>query len=440
MRFGSLSVPPTIDVLILCALQDEYTQLLNVNHDILEPGWVQRKNTRGWRVSEASFIAADGEPLRVLASFSSDMGREPTLTLITQLLSEHPARCLAMSGICAGRRGKLTLGDVIFADRLYSYDAGKATVENGISKFEGDPLQFHPTPVWKQRIQIAATTPVGTWVSERPALTHEYQEDWVLLQRLGNIDPKSHRQFQEECPDWPAVLKRLWLRGWLAQPMELTPSGKARAEELRLLYQFTIPKPPAFQIHVAPIATGAAVTEDTGIFPRLAESMRKILGVDMEASALGVAGEFAGLPVVVVKGVSDYGDPFKDDRYRTFAARAAAECLISLMKNATDLLPARQQKLISPPASGTAGMARDLIQLLADTYSDSSAIRAIWQRAGGRAGEVENIARPQDLWQHLWQRSTDGAAATPSNLLREALEDLPGNVLLKQYLAEWQNT
>ena len=328
MRFGSLSASATIDVLILCALQDEYTQLLNVNHDIIEPGWVERKNTHGWFVAEASFLATDGQPLRVLASFSSNMGRENALALITQLLSEHPARCLAMSGICAGRRGKLALGDVIFADRLYSYDAGKTTVEDGISKFQGDPLQFHPTALWKQRIQRTAINPVGAWVSERPALTHEYQEDWVLLRRLDNIAPKNHRQFQEECPDWPDVLKRLWQRGWLANPMELTPSGRARAEELRLLYQSTLPKPPAFQIHVAPIATGAAVTEDTGIFSQLAESMRKILGVDMEASALGVAGEFANLPVVVVKGVSDYGDPFKDDRYRAFAARAAAECLI----------------------------------------------------------------------------------------------------------------
>ena len=109
------------------------------------------------------------------------------------------------------------------------------------------------------------------------------------------------------------------------------------------------------------------------------------------------------------------------------------------MKNATDLLHDCQQKSNRPRASRADGMARDLIQLLADHYSDSSAIRAIWQRAGGRVGEVENIARPQDLWQHLWQRSTHGAAATPTNLLLAALEDLPGNILLQQYLAEWQN-
>jgi hypothetical protein len=93
------------------------------------------------------------------------------------------------------------------------------------------------------------------------------------------------------------------------------------------------------------MATGAAVSEDESIFPRLAESMRKVLGIEMEASALGALGNIHNIPVLVAKGVSDYGDSFKDDRYREFAARAAAECLIDLLRNAVDLLPPSKDNL-----------------------------------------------------------------------------------------------
>jgi len=272
----------------------------------------------------------------------------------------------------------------------------------------------------------------------RPKLTHEYQEDWVLLRRLEEVDPSAHADFKIECPDWTEVLKRLWKRGWLEKSITLTETGRKRAEELRLLYPHGLPKPPAFKVEVAPIATGAAVTEDDGIFPRLALSMRKVLGVDMEASALGVAGDFQNLPVVVVKGVSDYGDAFKDDRYRTFAARASAECLIALMKQVTDLLPDRQEDAVSSPVSCNLAVPVRLIRELANAYPDPSSARSVWERAGGQCSDVENIARPKDLWQRLWMRSTQGAVVRPINLLLAIHDDLPDNVIVKEFIALWE--
>jgi hypothetical protein len=188
---------------------------------------------------------------------------------------------------------------------------------------------------------------------------------------------------------------------------------------------------------VAPIATGACVTEDPGIFPRLASSMRKVLGVEMEASSLGALGDMLGVPVVVAKGVSDHGDGFKDDRYREFAARAAAECLIALLRGAADLLsePQRETTPAAAPSPSSNGLPRDLIALLAEEYPDVGDARALWKRAGGKASEVENIPRPQDLWQRLWIRSTQGASVRPAALLQAALEDLPNSPVLLHHLA-----
>jgi hypothetical protein len=72
--------------------------------------------------------------------------------------------------------------------------------------------------------------------------------------------------------------------------------------------------------------------------------------------------------------------------------------------------------------------------MLAEEYPDVKDARALWMRAGGKTSEVENISRPQDLWQRLWMRSTQGASVRPEALLRAALEDLPGNMVLLRYL------
>jgi nucleoside phosphorylase len=98
-----------------------------------------------------------------------------------------------------------------------------------------------------------------------------------------------------------------------------------------------------FSLHIAPMATGSTVKEDEKIFNYLADrDMRKVLGIDMEASGLAALGEILDIPIIISKAVSDYGDTFKDDTYRHFASRAA-ECLIKLLINCSDLILDNQE-------------------------------------------------------------------------------------------------
>lgn len=430
----STTLSPTVDVLLICALKDEYDQVKSITNGLMAPGWQEQVCPRGWVVADALFETSSGGKLCIRATWATHMGREQAQAVTSMLIQDNPARCIAMSGICAGRRGKVSLGDVIFADRLWSYDAGKVVVENDSSIFQGDMLQYRPTQAWVQRMQAFAIARSSPWLDSRPALPLEHQEDWVLLRLVAQEDPRQSAEFDTFCPDWSEVLPRLWKRKWVEKPLELTLSGKARAEELNLLYPKSLPNPPEFQIHVAPMATGAAVTEDTGIFHRLSNSMRKVLGVDMEASGLGALGDIHAVPVLVAKGVSDFGDPFKDDRYRHFAARAAAECLVAFLRQTSDLFAAPKlqlQTVSSPsPAIGNAALPNDLIVTFAEAYPDIRDARALWERAGGRGSEVENNPRPRDMWQRIWMRSIQGASVKPSALLRVAMEDLPSNDIL----------
>jgi nucleoside phosphorylase len=378
-----------------------------------------------------------GTPLLIRATWANHMGREQAQAVASALIQAHPARCLAMSGICAGRRGKVSLGDVIFADRLWSYDVGKIEKEDGKDRFLGDIMQFRPDPAWVQRMQAVSIPSDAAWLAARPRLSLEQQEDWALLRFLVGDDPRRSSEFDSACPDWTAVLTRLWTRKWLERSFVLTVAGREKANELELLYPRGLPEQPEFKRHVAPLATGASVTEDDGIFPRLATSMRRVLGVEMEASALGALGEMHRVPVIVAKAVSDHGDSFKDDRYRDFAARAAAECLIGLLRGCADLLPERApgSPANAPHGAPKTGLPLDLIQALAELYPDVRDARALWERAGGRRSEVEDVPRPVDLWQRLWGRSMNGASVLPEALLQAALADHPNNKILADHLA-----
>lgn len=323
---------PNPDVLLVCALKDEYDQVRQVT-DGLVGTWVESHDgPRGWTVARATFETTSG-PLSIVTSWATHLGREQTSAVVSLLNGHFGPKCLAMSGICAGRRDDVSLGDVIFADRLWSYDSGKTVVEGGQTRFEGDMLQYRAQDAWIQRMQALSAT--GPWLKERPLPTLEQQESWVLRELIEDRTPSKG----DACPDWKATLERLWKRKFLvADDLALTAEGRAAAKKDKLLHPDGPPPVVDFKIHVAPIATGADVRQDAGIFPRLKQSMRKVLGVEMEAAALGAMGAIHDLPVLVAKAAADFGDEFKDDRYRTFAARASAECLIALLRRGADLL------------------------------------------------------------------------------------------------------
>ncbi|NDV17803.1 phosphorylase [Pseudodesulfovibrio sp. JC047] len=425
-------MPSQVDVLLICALKDEFDQILQVSDGLIEPGWQHETSPQGWTLAKGSFESVTDEPLTICTSWAPHMGRENALALASVLLQDIPAKCVAMSGICGGQRGKVALGDVILADRLWSYDSGKIVAQDGEKKFLGDINQVNPPPIWVQRMQNVSVSESEEWLKLRPELTLEYQEQWAIMTMTEGHTPHQHQDFSRYCPDWKNVVSRLKKREWVDGEIKLSNSGRKEAEALARDYPTGLPTPAPFAIHVAPIATGAAVIEDDHFFENLKGSMRKTLGVEMEASAIGTFAGFNTIPAIVAKGVSDCGDPLKDDRYREFAARASAEVLISLLRQSKDLLQPPASR--TPPVASGSEVPVDLIEILAEEYPDTRDARSVWERAGGRKGEVENNPRPKDLWQRLWNKSIQGASVTPKKLLQAALDDLPNNPTLLKHL------
>ncbi|MEW6529660.1 MAG: tetratricopeptide repeat protein [Thermodesulfobacteriota bacterium] len=119
----------------------------------------------------------------------------------------------------------------------------------------------------------------------------------------------------------------------------LKPQWKQAAEGFNipsdaswLLERPILAKQPPWAIHVGPMATGSKLVRDKGIWDRLRGTQQRICGLDMEASAIGLTGFLQEVPMIVVKGVMDYGEPERKDIFRSFAARAAAEVLIGFLR------------------------------------------------------------------------------------------------------------
>jgi nucleoside phosphorylase len=76
-----------------------------------------------------------------------------------------------MCGVCAARRGEVALGDVIIADRMWTYDTGKSKVEVGadggrIEKERGDMEMYRlAPPAWKQDAERFAVDPGAAWLA-----------------------------------------------------------------------------------------------------------------------------------------------------------------------------------------------------------------------------------------------------------------------------------
>lgn len=331
------SKPATADVVLLTALKEEYDEARKVGEGAADD-WTVDQSRLGFEVAFRSFRTRAGGSLRVALTWAPRMRTATTADRAGQLADELRASCIAMSGVCAGRRGKVQPGDVILGSLLYTYDTGAVVVEQDPEGTRHERFQAEPTPYplnehWLHRAQAFQPDLQAAWVGERPP-TLAAQCDWVLEQlRQGKI-PLDDPERKRRCPSWKEALDRLRKLGFVTPraPLAATDPGLQHIEDVLLDHEGALPLPPPFRVHVAPIATGNNVMRDPRLFDKLSSSMRTVLGVEMEASAIAAVAHARGLRWIVMKGVMDHADADKDDQLKPFAARASAECLISFLR------------------------------------------------------------------------------------------------------------
>lgn len=345
-----------VDVLVITALLDELNALRDV--DCGDGEWSEARDPDGF-----PYHYREIDSLRVAAAWAGEMGEEAAATRAASLIAHLNPECVAMCGICAGRKGDVFLGDVIVADRVYSYDHGKLVVgeqPNGQreERFYNDIKTYNLNAIWRVDASYFAKNPMYAKeiASKRPP-SRARQESWIRQRLLECVttsgpNPVNHPERPQRCPDWSERIKVLIAGGQIAiheGNLTLTSKGEQLAQNERLIYPDSPdghPGDPPFRLHVGTIATGKTVRQDPEIFERLARLIRKTIGIEMEAVAIGRVADELRRKAIIVKAVSDYGDNDKDDSFRKFAARASAETLIRFLRK--HLKPLRKVSASDP--------------------------------------------------------------------------------------------
>jgi hypothetical protein len=103
-RFSQPSPTDSVNVLIITALKEEYDEARKVDAGGL--GNWETDRAGGFEVAFRSYATNDA-PLRVALTWATRMRMTATAEAAARLIDKLDPRCLAMCGVCAGRRGKV---------------------------------------------------------------------------------------------------------------------------------------------------------------------------------------------------------------------------------------------------------------------------------------------------------------------------------------------
>lgn len=327
-----------VDILILTAVPDEFNGVLAAESD-----WSLHNDSRGYPYYIRKDINKNGIEISFALACAYDMGAVNAANLATRLNIELEPSCLAMVGICAGWRTKVNLGDVIVADRVFNYDSGKL-ISHTKGKFDESQI-FHDIrtynlkPLWKRKALHMSDDWKKTIINKRP-LEYNLQEIWLLKEVYKSLcgdstSPISNEEKRLYCPDWETVVQRLERKKLIkiTTKMELTEKGRKLVQRELIIHPEGHLVPKEANVFVNAIATGNKVIEDRTIFSTISKNVRSVLGLEMEAFAIG---EIAAIEqinnFIIAKAVSDYADEDKDDHFRTYAIEASYRFMKCFLK------------------------------------------------------------------------------------------------------------
>ncbi|CAB3831519.1 5'-methylthioadenosine/S-adenosylhomocysteine nucleosidase [Achromobacter mucicolens] len=222
-----------------------------------------RYSKHGIHFWPATIQRADG-PLSCAVASLGNAGNVNASAITTLLLSELNPKKVLMMGIAGGRRKKLSLGEVVLSERVVYYE--------GAAAHAGGQIALRPE-------------------MQRPALST--QQDLNAYFATASLPDR----LQERAGKLGFVIPAESDAGDVAARLMVSP---------------------------ATIASGEMLIRDPEVFESFQSIHDKALVAEMEAYGVFDACEKQSVPVLVVRGISDYGDTTKDNTFHRIASEAAA--------------------------------------------------------------------------------------------------------------------
>ena len=141
-RADSAAIPAArVDLAIVCALPDpEEAEVLK-----LPWNWSPPRPINNLVFVRDGYVELEGRRFTVCVTTAPRMGMVSTALRSAAVITALQPRLLAMTGICAGVRGKVNLGEVLFADPAWDFQSGKRVKDKDNTQFSIRPHHL-PAP------------------------------------------------------------------------------------------------------------------------------------------------------------------------------------------------------------------------------------------------------------------------------------------------------
>jgi nucleoside phosphorylase len=204
-------------------------------------------------------------------------------------IARYRPKAVVLMGIAAGVRDKVRIGEVVLSDRVVAYE----------------PAEL-----------IRSAT--GTRAQSRPEIV---RAPHTMIQDAMSYRPE------------PSRLNRAFARAG-----GMVPTAPAGEEN-----EFRVHVATAITARLGTIASGEKLLRDPGKLLEVRELHGKVEVGEMEAAGVVDGCRPGAIPWLVIRGISDFGDELKDDRFHAYASSAAAAVLQDFLAHGLDLGSAKSR-------------------------------------------------------------------------------------------------
>lgn len=266
------------DIAIITAVDVEFDAVKNW-------GWQDGNDIPNFTYYSKDIKNCDGKTLKVILVKLKDMGMVCATNTTDKIIHYFEPKCVIMTGICAGRKNAVSLGDIVVASQAWDYGSG--SIEEAPKLRNGKEIVFCPAP---------------NYISMKANPTNVF--DWYTPEKISILKGKLLEDAKER------------LDGKL---IDIISSEQKRETKV---YQKTM-------------ATGAAVIKAEQFTNKfIKEQNRKYIGIDMETYGVYYATEHSGIKeFFAVKSVSDLADTEKNDVFQSYCAKLSAAVALHFIIN-----------------------------------------------------------------------------------------------------------
>lgn len=142
------------DVCILTALNyPELDQLLKVNFV-----WIPVKFDNDINIYHSTYInTSSDKKISIISTCCEYMGMAQSSAMAMKMCLKFSPKYMIMTGIAAGIKDKVNLGDILISDICWDWGNGKQTIKNGKPAFLSAPRQISLEPVLKAKFTDIVT-------------------------------------------------------------------------------------------------------------------------------------------------------------------------------------------------------------------------------------------------------------------------------------------